>query len=228
VAHGAGRKGGGAGLGGIASGDGRLLEALSSRWSPSRWDEGHGLADDDLRLLMEAARWAPSAGNSQPWAFVVGRRGDPTHRTIAGALAGSAGRWAPRAAALVVTLHRRAVDESEDLLYSDYASYDLGQAVAHLTIQARAMALHTHQFAAFDHDAMAERLGVPAHWAVTTGIAVGRALDAEPVESTAGGTAGSGQSSRSRMPLCDFVFAERFGAGAAFACDDTGPGWRVR
>lgn len=216
--------------------DGTLLDVLRERRSPVRWDPVHELTDADLRLLTEAARWAPSAGNSQPWAFVVGRRGDDTHRVITAALARSTSRWAPQASALLVTLHRRAVDEESDLLYSDYAVYDLGQAVAHLTVQAGAMGLATHQFAAFDHDAMAQTLGVPPHWAVTTGIAVGRAGDGadavrEPgpaAPAPAGLAVGAGLRQRTRRPLCEFVFTERFGSGAGFACDGPQPGDAAR
>jgi nitroreductase len=92
--------------------------------------------------MLEAARWAPSAGNSQPWAFLVGRRGDTNHDRIVAHLAGSSRSWAPRASAILVTAHQRFVADS-DLPYSDYAMYDLGQAVAHLTIQAQSMGLHT-------------------------------------------------------------------------------------
>jgi nitroreductase len=177
-----------------------LNPLLRQRRSTRAFDPGHVLADADLASLLEAARWAPSAGNSQPWSFLVGRRGSATHAGFVDLLAPSTRRWAPSASVLVFTLHQTAYDDGEgrDLVYSDYAAYDLGQAVAHLTVQAAHLGLSTHQFAAFDHDRLAEEAGVPAHWQVTTGVAVGRAVESEV-------------GPRTRRPLAEIDFGARFG-----------------
>lgn len=176
-----------------------LLALLRDRRSIRTYDETHVLADDELGLLLEAARWSPSAGNSQPWAFLVGRRGDEAHRAFVELLAPSVRRWAPAASALVFTLNQVASGPEEDALgYSDYAQYDLGQAVAHLTVQASALGLGVHQFAAFDHDGLAELAAVPRHWRVTTGLAVGLAVESELAV-------------RTRRPLSELAFAARFG-----------------
>ena len=151
-----------------------LHELLASRWSPRDFDAGHVVTEDEVDLLVEAARWAPSAGNSQPWSFVVGRRGDAAHARLVAGLAPSSARWAPSASVLMANLCHRYV-EGTDWDYSEFALYDLGQAVAHLTLQARALGLHVRQFRAFDREALAESLGVPAHWEVTTLSAIGRA-----------------------------------------------------
>ncbi|WP_245006637.1 nitroreductase family protein [Actinoplanes ianthinogenes] len=124
-------------------------------------------------LLVEAARWAPSAGNSQPWAFIMGRRGDDTHQRLVRHLAASSRRWAPSASVLVANLAHRLVDGT-DWEYSEFSLYDLGQAVAHMTIQAQSLGLFARQFRAFDRDALAAEFGVPAHWEVTTMSAFGR------------------------------------------------------
>ena len=150
-----------------------LHELLAGRWSPRDFDAAHVVTDDEVDLLVEAARWAPSAGNSQPWAFVAGRRGDDTHSRLVAALAPSSARWAPSAALLVANLCHRYVEDT-DWDYSEFALYDLGQAVAHMTLQARALGLHVRQFRAFDRAAIAGSLGVPAHWEVTTLSAIGR------------------------------------------------------
>jgi nitroreductase len=151
----------------------RLHPLLSSRWSPLRFDEAHVLTTDEVLLLLEAARWSPSAGNSQPWGFVVGRRGDRVHARLVDRLYPSARRWAPTAALLVANLSHRLV-ESTDWEYSEFSHYDLGQAVAHLTLQAQAMGLGVRQFRAFDREALAADFGVPAHWEVTSMAAIGR------------------------------------------------------
>jgi len=157
------------------------------------------LTDQDVTTLLDAALWAPSAGNSQPWAFLLARRGTAAHTRMVGFLAPSTRRWAPDASALLVTLHQVAADSTDSsVIYSDYAMYDLGQAVAHLSIQAASMGLSTHQFAAFDHDGLSSAAAVPAHWQVTTGVAVG-------LGRLSGGT------QRERRPLSEFVFEDTFG-----------------
>jgi nitroreductase len=176
-----------------------LLPLLRDRRSIRAYDDTHVLCDDELAVLLEAARWAPSAGNSQPWAFLVGRRGDTAHAAFVQLLAPSVRRWAPAASALVFTLNQVASGPEEDALgYSDYAQYDLGQAVAHLTVQASALGLGVHQFAAFDHDGLAELAGVPPHWRVTTGLALGRAVAADLAPGV-------------RRPLSELAFGARFG-----------------
>ncbi|MFC7624636.1 nitroreductase family protein [Microlunatus sp. GCM10028923] len=152
---------------------GRLDPLLRGRWSPLTFDPAHEVATEDVELLLEAARWAPSAGNSQPWAFLTARRGDATHRRLVDRLAPSSARWAPAASLLVVNLCQRWVPDT-DWPYSDFAHYDLGQAVAHMTIQAQAMGLAARQFRAFDADGIAAEFEVPRHWEVTTMTAFGR------------------------------------------------------
>jgi nitroreductase len=176
-----------------------LLPLLRDRRSIRAYDEARVITDDELAVLLEAARWAPSAGNSQPWAFLVGRRGDEASRSFVELLAPSVRRWAPAASALVFTLNQVASGPEDDALgYSDYAQYDLGQAVAHLTVQASALGLGVHQFAAFDHDGLASLAGVPRHWRVTTGLAIGRAVESDV-------------SPRTRRPLSELAFGVRFG-----------------
>src|SRR5262245_37706608 len=108
-----------------------LHALLSSRWSPTTFDATYELTPADVDLLLDAARWAPSAGNSQPWAFVVARRGDPTHGRLLRHLTGSSARWAGAASLLVANLAHRYVEET-DWEYSEFSLYDLGQAVAHM------------------------------------------------------------------------------------------------
>ena len=144
------------------------------------FDPEHEITDAEVELLLTAARWAPSAGNSQPWAFLVGRRGDRTHRRLVPHLAGSSARWAPTAALLMVNLCHRFVEDT-DWDYSEFALYDLGQAVAHVTVQARALGLYVRQFRAFDRAGITREFSVPRHWEVTTVSAVGRVpAGAEP------------------------------------------------
>ena len=163
-----------------------LAEPMRSRTSPSFFDVEHLLVHDEIRLLLLAAQWAPSCGNAQPAAFVVAERGSRSHEVLTRNLSRGNSRWVPRAAAVFITAAQVAPDEQgEGGTKPRYAEYDLGQAAAHLTLQAVAMGLVAHQFAGFDKDAVAAELGVPGHYRLMSGIAVGiagRADDVPPDE----------------------------------------------
>lgn len=149
-----------------------LHPLLGSRFSPLGFRADNVLAPAEVDLLLEAARWAPSAGNSQPWAFVAARRGGPGHGVLVRHLAPSSRRWAVTAAALFVNVAHRYVDDT-GWAFSEFADYDLGQAVAHLTLQAQAMGLACRQFRAFDLAALSGELRLDPGWEVVSMTAVG-------------------------------------------------------
>ncbi len=152
--------------------DDLLHPLLSSRWSPTTFDRSTDVTAAEVESLLEAARWAPSAGNSQPWAFILGCRGEPEHERLVRHLAKSAARWAPTAGLLVANLSHRFVEDT-DWDYSEFSVYDLGQAVAHMSFQASSLGLHVRQFRAFDRAGLAAEFEVPQHWEVTTMSAIG-------------------------------------------------------
>ena len=156
-----------------------LHPLLAARHSPTRFDPGHEAEPERVAVLLEAARWAPSAGNSQPWAFVVGVRGDPVHGRLVRHLARSSAAWAPAASLLVANLAHRYVEDT-DWDYSEFALYDLGQAVAHMTVQAQAFGWQARQVRAFDREGLTREFAIPAHWEVTTMAAFGPAAEAAP------------------------------------------------
>lgn len=184
----------------------RLTPVLRDRWSPRVLDDTHELADEELLLLLEAARWAPSTGNSQPWSYLVGRRGDDTFARIVPTLTKGNSRWVPRASAILVSLRQVAPAPGEEPGTYAYAAHDTGQAAAHLTVQAESMGLVVHQFAGFDHDAVAAEFGVPEHIRVTAGIAVGREGDPATTD-----VHEKDRSARSRRPLSDLAYAGAWG-----------------
>lgn len=186
-----------------------LTDHLRERWSVSVFDERHTLSPGQIRLLLEAARWAPSAGNSQPWSFIVATRGSAAHDVLVKHLSRGNSGWVPRASAVFITLAQGGTDpEGNGPTYSDYAFYDLGQAAAHLTVQAAALGLSSHQFAGFDHDAVAADLDVPGHWRVMTGIAVGVHGDPADVDPR---DAEREARERTRKPLSEMAYAARWG-----------------
>jgi nitroreductase len=147
-----------------------LHPLLATRWSPLAFDPVAVLSDDDVSSLIEAARWAPSFANSQPWRFAVGRRDEETYKRILVNLAAECQHWAGNASALVAAAHL-------DRVMLPRAAYDLGQAVAHLTVQATALRLHVHQIADFDADGLRADLDMAHDLRPSVVIAVGRLGD---------------------------------------------------
>ena len=193
-----------------------LTPLLRQRESVMVYDRSYVIPADDLRAILEAARWAPSAGNSQPWGFIVGRRGDETHRKIVQVLSAANQAWAPAASAIIITLHQVATDFDHEIAYSDYAMFDLGQAVAHITVQARSMGLQVRQFGGFDHPAANAAFHVPPHWAATTGIALGLPATHGEEASLPGWVQQRSRLPRERLPLEAFVHSGSFGHPADF------------
>jgi nitroreductase len=186
-----------------------LAEPLRSRWSPSIFDDRHHLDRGEVETLLHAAQWAPSWGNSQPWAFVVAERGSAGHEVLVRHLSRGNSGWVPRASVVFVTAAQVAPDpDGEGGASGDHAFHDLGQAAAHLTLQARSMGLHAHQFAGFDREAVHDELGVPAWFRVMTGIAVGVRGNPEDVPER---DRDREQKVRRRRDLDDFVWGPAWG-----------------
>ncbi|MFB9236173.1 nitroreductase family protein [Plantactinospora siamensis] len=144
---------------------------LADRWSPRGFDRAHSLAPDQLAALLEAARWAPSANNSQPWRFLVAQRGAPEFDRLTAALAPGNRAWADAASALLLVA-AETVDETGRP--RPWALYDTGQAVAHLITQAQADGLATHQMGGFDAAAVRDDFGLAEALSPVVVIAVGR------------------------------------------------------
>jgi len=190
-----------------------LADPLRERWSISVYDASHQLTDAQLEAVLQAARWSSSAGNTQPWRFVVCPRGSEQHALLVGTLSRGNSGWVPRASAVVVTAVQTGPDPDDPETDPGpkspaHALYDLGQAAAHLTVQAHATGLHAHPFAGFDADALADLLGVPPHWRLMTGIALGVPGDPGEVDPR---DAEREQRPRTRKPLGEIAYAARWG-----------------
>lgn len=176
-----------------------LHPLLAERWSPRALDPGHDLAEEALTAVLEAARWAPSASNTQPWRFAVALRGTDQYTAVLDALASGNQAWAHGASALVVAAAQTA---GPDGTPRPWAVYDTGQAVAHLSVQAQHEGLAVHQMGGFDRDRVAELLGAAEALTPLVVLAVGRRDDtvqlAEPF-------AGRETAARTRVPLDDLL-----------------------
>ncbi|WP_029150284.1 nitroreductase family protein [Microbacterium indicum] len=151
-----------------------ILDVLAARWSPRAYDAVTPIDEDKLANALEAARWSPSANNVQPWKFIVARRGTAEHAAISETLAGFNAAWAPSAAVLIVAV---AIVADADGNENPVALYDLGQSVAHLSVQAHADGLVVHQMTGFSPAAVAERFSLPDGERPFTVIALGELGD---------------------------------------------------
>lgn len=151
-----------------------LHPLLAGRWSPRGFDPHTDVPVPDLLSLLEAARWAPSTGNSQPWRFAVGRRDDDTHKRILASLSEGNQRWAWRAPVLLAAACTANLPDGRPL---PHGPYDLGQSVGHLSIQAAALGLYVHQMAGFDAATLHRDLALDEDVTVHVVVAVGRLGD---------------------------------------------------
>lgn len=143
-----------------------IAPVLRGRWSPRSFDPDRTVTPDEVRLLVEAARWAPSALNKQPWRFLMAPRGDASRSRLEPMVAGYSD-WALDAGLLVVNIYQ---SEHGD---PDLALYDLGDAVAHMSIQAETLGLHVRQFATFDRAGVNREFGIDSPFTAVTMTAVG-------------------------------------------------------
>ncbi len=162
----------------VAATDHDVLDVIRHRWSPRAFDASRPLTRDEQHQLFEAARWAPSSGNEQPWQFLVVDRFDQPEAfaRMLSALTETNQSWAQSAPVLVLVSTR---PNSADGTPNRYAWYDTGQAVSLLTIQATSMALGLRQMAGFNRDRAREVCELEALCEPVVAIAIGHIGDAE-------------------------------------------------
>jgi len=184
----------------------KLLDLLRSRYSPRAFAD-RPVDAGDLDLLFEAARWAPSCFNEQPWRFVVATREDPeAHATMSAGLVESNRLWASKAPVLLLctTSSTFAKNGKQNAL----AEHDLGLAMGNLTAQATALGLSLHMMAGINRDLLRESYGIPEDVAIVCAAAVGYAGPAELLPEA---LADRERAPRLRKPQAELVFSGRWG-----------------
>ena len=156
-----------------------LHPILAERWSPRSFDGNAELSIRDLTGILEAARWAPSSNNSQPWRFVVARRGDHRFAQMIDSMAGFNKVWSPKASALVLVA---AVTTQTDGTFRTGALYDAGLAAALLTVEASHRGLVVHQIGGFNHEAIMSDFNLPAEITPIAILAIGKQAAADSLE----------------------------------------------
>lgn len=194
-----------------APADHPIHDLLRHRWSPRAFSD-KPVPAEILRSLFEAARWAPSSANEQPWAFLVATQSDTEfHAQLLKTLHGSNQIWARHAPVLGIVI--AALEFARNGNPNRNAYYDAGAAMAHLSLEATARGLFVHQMAGFDPQKAKELLDIPRPWEPIAAFVLGfpgdpQALPDNLRERELG--------LRSRKPLRDFVMGGRWGQPASF------------
>ena len=147
------------------------------RWSPRAFD-GSDIPDADLMTLFEAARWAPSAFNSQPWRFLYAKRGDPNWERFLGLLIPWNQGWARSASVLIYFLSDSLMETKPGVLTESHShSFDTGAAWASLALQATRLGYHAHGMSGVDFERARSELHVPDRFRIEAAAVVGRIGD---------------------------------------------------
>lgn len=193
----------------VARNDYEILDVIRQRWSPRAFDVSREIPLADVHRLFEAARWAPSSRNEQPWRFVVAdrRRSPEAHAALLTALAPRNQVWA-QAAAVLVLVAVRLTHESGEVVNS-HAWYDAGQAVAFLSLQATGMGLATRQMQGFDAALARAACAVPEPFEPAVVIAVGH--EGDPASLSVDSHRSAEVAPRDRRAIDQFVFDSTWG-----------------
>ncbi|MEQ0559100.1 nitroreductase family protein [Amycolatopsis sp. NEAU-NG30] len=185
-----------------------IARLLAERWSPRAYDESASVPPDQLRALLEAARWAPSFGNTQPARYLVGVRGTRSFDAILAALNSGNQAWAHRASVLLIG----AMVTTNEKGQVPYAEYGLGLATENLVLQAVELGLAAHQMAGFSPESVRTSFSLPDDVVPRVAVAVG--LPAAPEVLEEEWRIAREKAERERVPLTEFAFTGEWGKPA--------------
>jgi nitroreductase len=177
-----------------------INDLLRRRWS-ARTFAATPVATETLGSLFEAARWSPSAGNGQPWSFIVAdKTSDPAGfaRALATLYEMNQG-WAQNASVLIFAITRRFRPDGKE---HSLAQYDLGLATKGLVVEAIELGLNVRQMAGIHTEKVRALYNIPAEHDPIVAIAIGYPAEPDPA---------SPPTARERKPLGEFVFSGQFG-----------------
>lgn len=198
--------------------DHSVLEAIANRWSPYRF-QPQEVEDEKLTRCLEAARWAASSFNDQPWSWIVAQRQDSeAFQRMLGCLMEANQGWAANAGALILTVTRPSFAYNNKP--NRVALHDLGQAAAHLSLQAAAVGLQIHQMAGINLSLIRQVYEIPEGHEPQTAIAIGYPDMSEPSDEIAKELAKRDAGTRKRNALGEQVFAGKWGTKAGFLPDN--------
>ncbi len=154
-----------------------LHELLAERWSPRAFSK-QAITEDTLMTLLEAARWAPSCFNAQPWRFIVARKEETEgFAALLDCLVPANQTWSQHAGALLLSVAQNNFERNGKP--NRHALHDVGLAVSQLTIQAQAEGIGVHQMAGFERDKSIKTLKIPEGFEPVAMLALGYFGDPE-------------------------------------------------
>jgi nitroreductase len=183
-----------------------IHDLIANRWSPYIF-EPRAIEQDKLLSCLEAARWAPSSYNEQPWFFLLGKRDNADEFShMVGCLVEGNQIWAKNAGALLLTAVATAFQRNGKP--NRAAEHDLGLATGNLCLQATALGLSVHQMIGIEPAKVRQTYGIPETHVPMTAIAIGYAADPSKGDPQ---LAERDRSRRGRKPIGDFVFSGTWG-----------------
>jgi nitroreductase len=184
---------------------------VAERWSPRAFSD-KPVAPDVLQSLFEAARWAPSSSNEQPWAYIVATKDDAENfAKLLSVLVPFNVTWAQHAPVLALAVAELAF--AKNGTPNRNAQHDVGAASAWLTVEATSRGLFVHQMAGYDHDKARQVFGIPAGWEPIAAIAIGYPGDPDSLPQPLRDREGA---PRTRKPISEFVMSGGWGKKAPF------------
>lgn len=177
------------------------------RWSPRAFT-GESIDLATLMTIFEAARWAPSSYNSQPWRYIYALRDTPAWGKLFGLLQGGNPSWAKDAAVLMVAVSKTTMAPRGTEMPSHSHSFDAGAGWQNLALQTTALGWHAHAMVGLDLARAAVELGVPDGYRVEAAIAIGRQGDRSTLAESLQGL----EQPNGRNPVSSFAFEGEFPA----------------
>jgi nitroreductase len=196
----------------LASADHPIHELIARRWSLYSFDD-RPVEAEDLRSIFEAARWAPSSRNEQPWRYIVATKDDPAeHAKLLSCLTAGNQVWAQAAPVLALGIVKLAF--TRDDAPNRVALHDLGLASATLSLEATARGIYVHQMAGIVPQLARELYAIPEDFAPATALAMGYRADPDRLPDP---YRTRDRTPRTRRALREFVFGGSWGSPSAVA-----------
>lgn len=186
-----------------------ILPLFSQRFSPYAFS-GQAVSSEDLRAIFEAARYAPSSYNEQPWRYIVATSEDKAeHERLVRCLAEPNRPWAKRAPVLAIGLYKENFSQNDKP--NKAAPHDLGIASAFLTLEATQRNLFVHQMIGIEPDSVRQEFKVPEGITPFTALAIGYLGDSNDLSALPEDYAKRDKSGRERLAQDKFIFSKSFG-----------------
>ncbi|MUH35559.1 nitroreductase [Zobellia amurskyensis] len=153
----------------IADTEYEIFALLKQRYSPRIFKEDM-LSETHIHQLFEAARWAASSNNLQPWRFIYGERGSDAHKKICDCLSDFNKDWADTAPLLILTVYKKHLEDGSE---NFHALYDLGLSLGNMTVQGQYLGIGLHHMAGLDWQEAQNIFHVPNEFHIASAIAIG-------------------------------------------------------